>query len=160
MPTTQVRTFSLALKPSGLKKIKSDESHMLIYRIGIQCKFPAKCLLPKANSRKFLYNSTSHSVCNCSLILCASKTEFWQKKKKKVFVPCFKVMHLSPLISWQFPEESSGFWPVTLLFYCGNSRQVHSFNLYSQGVECKHLKKKQKNSFPFSFHLLVIYIPT
>lgn len=83
-PTTQVRTFSLALKPSGLKKIKSDESHMLTYRVGIRCKFPAKCLLPKANSQKFLYNSTSHSVCDCSLILCASKMEFWQKKKKSL----------------------------------------------------------------------------
>lgn len=77
--------------------------------------FSAKCLLPKANSQKFLYNS-SPSVCDCSLILCASKTEFWPKKKKKVFVPCFKVMELSPLISWQFPEESfasSTLWPCS-----------------------------------------------
>lgn len=79
MPTTQVRTFSPALKPSGLKKIKSDESHMLTYGINIRCKFPAKCLSPKANSQKLLYNSTSHSVCDCALMLCASKTEFWPK---------------------------------------------------------------------------------
>lgn len=147
LPATQARTFPLALEPLGLKKIKSGESHMLPNKVGFQCKFPAKCFLPKANSQKFLYNSTSHSACDCSLTLCASKTEFWQQQQQqkttttKVFVPCFKVMQLSPVISWQF-QETLCLRPVSLLSYCGNSCQAQNLTLSSEGEEGKHLKIK------------------
>lgn len=118
--------------------------------------FSAKCLLPKANSQKFLYNS-SPSVCDCSLILCASKTEFWPKKKSlcSLFQGDGTVTSNKLAVS---RRKLCFFYSVTLLFYCGNSCQVHSFNLYSQVEGCKHLKKKQKNFFPFSFHLSFLFL--
>lgn len=70
MLATQTGTFSLAFKPLELKTVKSGESHKLTYKVDFQRKFLAKCILPKVNSQKFLYYSTSHSVCYCSLKLC------------------------------------------------------------------------------------------
>lgn len=54
---------------------------LLTGSVGIPCQFPAKCLLPKASSQKSLYNSTSPSVCDCSLTLCASKMESGANKR-------------------------------------------------------------------------------
>lgn len=137
-PATQARTFSLALEPLGLKKIKSGASHMLTDKVGFQCKFSGKCLLPQAHSQKFLSNSTSPSVYDCSLTLRASKTKFRQQQQKSWFPVQGDVTVTSTKLAVSKRELRPP--PCDLFSYYGNSCQAHNSTLSSQGEKWKHFK--------------------